>query len=78
MIWNVPLRICATTSPGVWVPAANVAAGNAGSPLGLSAYKLLDPAILGDIAGDASIDATAVSDLAASTSVAGQPEFIDS
>jgi hypothetical protein len=34
----------------------------------LAAYRLVDPAIVGDIAGDASIDATAVSDLAAYTS----------
>ena len=48
--------------------ATNVAQGASTSPMGLSAYKLVDPAIVGDIAGDASIDATAVSNLAAFTS----------
>jgi autotransporter-associated beta strand protein len=35
-----------------------------GSSLGLTAYKLVDPGVMGDIAGDGSIDATAVSELA--------------
>src|SRR5262249_47884844 len=48
--------------------ASILAQGNATSPIGLAAYRLIDPAIIGDIAGDASIDATAVSDLAAFTS----------
>src|SRR5207302_9263309 len=48
--------------------AALVAAGNPASSVGLPAFPLVDPAIVGDIAGDASIDATAVSDLAAFTS----------
>jgi hypothetical protein len=48
--------------------ANSVAQGSSNSPLGLSAYKLVDPAIVGDIAGDASIDATAVSSLASFTS----------
>src|SRR5262249_53012798 len=45
--------------------ASNVAQG---SQIGLSAYKLVDPAIIGDTAGDASIDSTAGSTLAAFTS----------
>src|SRR5262249_14286468 len=48
--------------------ANTVAQGNPSSPIGLAAYRLVDPAIIGDIAGDASIDATAVSDLATFTS----------
>jgi ELWxxDGT repeat protein len=48
--------------------ANTVAQGRPSSPLGLSAYKLVDPAIVGDIAGDASIDATAVSSMASFTS----------
>jgi N-acetylneuraminic acid mutarotase len=57
------------TITGLDVATANtVAQGNPGSPMGLAAYRLVDPAIIGDIAGDASIDATAVSDLAAFTS----------
>jgi hypothetical protein len=47
---------------------ATASAVASGSSLGLAAYKLVDPAIVGDIAGDASIDATAVSDLASVTS----------
>jgi hypothetical protein len=39
-----------------------------GNSLGLGSYKLVDPAVVGDIAGDGSIDATAVSDLASYTS----------
>src|SRR5262249_33463241 len=51
------------------VPTPNsVPQGSPSPPLGLSAYKLVDPAIVGDIAGDASIDATAVSSLASFTS----------
>jgi N-acetylneuraminic acid mutarotase len=46
----------------------DVAAGSPNSHIGLAAYRLVDPAIVGDIAGDASIDATAVSDLASVTS----------
>jgi N-acetylneuraminic acid mutarotase len=51
---------------GLDVATAGVVAG--GDSLGLAAFKLVDPAVIGDIAGDASIDATAVSDLAALTS----------
>jgi hypothetical protein len=47
---------------------ATAAAVASGSSEGLSAYKLIDPAVVGDIAGDASSDATAVSDLASVTS----------
>src|SRR5262249_20235586 len=57
------------TIDGLDVATANtVAQGSPSSPLGLSAYKLVDPAIVGDIAGDASIDAGAVSSLASFTS----------
>src|SRR5205807_7026129 len=42
--------------------AGQVAAGTPTSPIGLTAFRLVDPAIVGDIAGNASIDATAVSD----------------
>jgi hypothetical protein len=51
---------------GLDVATAGAVAG--GSSAGLSAFKLVDPAVVGDIAGDASIDATAVSDLASLTS----------
>jgi hypothetical protein len=51
---------------GLDVATAGVVAG--GGSFGLAAFKLIDPAVIGDIAGDASIDATAVSDLAALTS----------
>jgi N-acetylneuraminic acid mutarotase len=44
-----------------------VAQGNPTAPIGLSAYRLVDPAIVGDVGGNASIDATAVSLLAAYT-----------
>jgi hypothetical protein len=44
--------------------AGNVAAGSPASPIGLSAYKLVDPALIGDIGGDGSIDAAAISSLA--------------
>jgi hypothetical protein len=44
--------------------AATVAQGKA---TGFAAYQLLDPAIVGDVAGDISVDAGAVSDLAAFT-----------
>jgi hypothetical protein len=47
---------------------ATAGAVASGGSLGLSAYRLVDPALVGDIAGDASIDATAVSDLASYTS----------
>jgi hypothetical protein len=55
--------------------ASSIAQGNPISPIGLSAYKLVDPAIVGDIAGDASIDATAVSDLAAFTTHLSVPQI---
>ena len=55
--------------------AGGVAAGNQTSPIGLAAFRLVDPAIVGDIAGDASIDATAVSDLAAFTSNLHPPQI---
>jgi N-acetylneuraminic acid mutarotase len=55
--------------------AQTVAAGGANSPIGLAAFPLVDPAIIGDIGGDASIDATAVSDLAAFTSNLNPPEI---
>jgi hypothetical protein len=55
--------------------AQTVAEGGATSPLGLAAFPLVDPAIIGDIAGDASIDATAVSDLAAFTSKLIPPQI---
>jgi N-acetylneuraminic acid mutarotase len=45
--------------------AANVAAGSPTSPIGLSAYKLVDPGLVGDIGGNGSIDAAAISGLAA-------------
>jgi hypothetical protein len=57
------------TIDGLDVATANtVAQGNPSSPLGLSAYKLVDPAIVGDIGGNGSIDAGAVSSLASFTS----------
>ena len=55
--------------------ANNVSQGGSASPIGLSAFRLVDPAIVGDIAGDASIDATAVSDLAAFTSNLNPPQI---
>jgi fibronectin-binding autotransporter adhesin len=58
---------------GLDVATAGAVAG--GSSLGLSAFKLVDPAVVGDIAGDASIDATAVSDLAAFTSSLPTPQI---
>jgi N-acetylneuraminic acid mutarotase len=61
---------------GLDVATANsVAQGAPTSPIGLSAYKLVDPAIIGDIAADGSIDATAVSDLAAFTSNLHPPQI---
>src|SRR4029077_1755363 len=61
---------------GLDVATANtVAQGNPASPIGLAAFKLVDPAIIGDIAGDASIDATGVSDLAAFTSNLHPPQI---
>ena len=64
------------TITGLDVATANtVAQGNPTSPIGLAAYRLVDPAIVGDIAGDASIDATAVSDLAAFTSNLHPPQI---
>jgi hypothetical protein len=54
---------------------ATAGAVAAGSSLGLSAFKLIDPAVVGDIAGDASIDATAVSDLASLTSSLPTPQI---
>jgi hypothetical protein len=50
------------------------AVANGGS-LGLPAFKLVDPAVVGDIAGDGSIDATAVSDLASYTSNLPTPQI---
>jgi N-acetylneuraminic acid mutarotase len=44
--------------------AGNVAAGAPASPIGLSAYKLVDPGLIGDIGGDGSIDSAAISSLA--------------
>jgi hypothetical protein len=44
--------------------AGNVAAGAATSPIGLSAYKLVDPGMIGDIGGNGSIDSAAISSLA--------------
>jgi hypothetical protein len=44
--------------------AGNLAAGTPGSPIGLAAYKLVDPALIGDIGDDGSIDAAAISSLA--------------
>jgi hypothetical protein len=58
---------------GLDVATAGAVAG--GSSLGLSAYKLVDPAVVGDIAGDASIDATAVSDLASFASNLPTPQI---
>jgi hypothetical protein len=58
---------------GLDVATAGAVAG--GGSLGLSAFKLVDPAALGDIAGDASIDATAVSDLASFTSNLPTPQI---
>jgi hypothetical protein len=55
------------------VATAGAVAG--GSLLGLPAFKLVDPALVGDIAGDASIDATAVSDLASLTSNLPTPQI---
>jgi hypothetical protein len=55
--------------------ANTVAQGTPTSPLGLAAYQLVDPAIVGDIAGDASIDATAVSDLALFASTLHPPQI---
>jgi hypothetical protein len=55
--------------------ANTVAQGTPTSPLGLAAYRLVDPAIVGDIAGDAALDATAISDLAAFTSNLRPPQI---
>jgi hypothetical protein len=55
--------------------ANTVAQGSPTSPIGLAAYRLLDPAIIGDIAGDASIDATAISDLATFTANLHPPQI---
>jgi hypothetical protein len=44
--------------------AGNVAAGTPASPLGLPAYKLVDPGMIGDIGGNGSIDSAAISSLA--------------
>jgi N-acetylneuraminic acid mutarotase len=54
---------------------ATAAAVASGSSEGLSAFRLIDPALVGDIAGDASIDATAVSDLASFTSNLPTPQI---
>jgi N-acetylneuraminic acid mutarotase len=58
---------------GLDVATAGAVAG--GGSEGLTAFKLVDPAVVGDIAGDASIDATAVSDLASSTSSLPTPQI---
>jgi hypothetical protein len=58
---------------GLDVATAGAVAG--GSSEGLSAFRLVDPAVVGDIAGDASIDATAVSDLASFTSNLPTPQI---
>jgi hypothetical protein len=58
---------------GLDVATAEAVAG--GGSLGLPAFKLVDPAVVGDIAGDASIDATAVSDLASFTSSLPTPQI---
>jgi hypothetical protein len=55
--------------------ASTVAQGSPTSPLGLAAYRLVDPALIGDIAGDASIDATAISDLATFTANLHPPQI---
>jgi hypothetical protein len=44
--------------------AGNVAAGAPKSPIGLPAYKLVDPGLIGDIGGNGSIDSAAISGLA--------------
>jgi hypothetical protein len=44
--------------------AANVAAGTPSSPIGLPAYGLVDPGMIGDIGSDGAIDAAAISSLA--------------
>jgi autotransporter-associated beta strand protein len=44
--------------------ASNVAAGTPTSPVGLAAYKLVDPGMIGDIGGNGSIDSAAISSLA--------------
>jgi hypothetical protein len=45
--------------------AGNVAAGTPTSPLGVAAYRLVDPGLIGDAGGDGSIDSAAISSLAA-------------
>jgi N-acetylneuraminic acid mutarotase len=53
---------------GLDVATANsVAQGGRSSPLGFAAYRLVDPGLVGDIAGDGSVDAGAISGLAAFT-----------
>jgi autotransporter-associated beta strand protein len=44
--------------------ASNVAAGADASPKGLSAYRLVDPGMIGDIGANGSIDSAAISSLA--------------
>jgi N-acetylneuraminic acid mutarotase len=44
--------------------AGNVAAGAPPSPIGLAAYKQVDPGLVGDIGSDGSIDSAAISSLA--------------
>jgi hypothetical protein len=58
---------------GLDVATAGAVAG--GGLFCLSAFNLVDPAVVGDIAGDASIDATAVSDLASLTSNLPTPQI---
>jgi sugar lactone lactonase YvrE len=45
--------------------AGNAAAGTPTSPVGLSAYRLVDPGLIGDIGSDGAIDSAAISSLAA-------------
>jgi hypothetical protein len=44
--------------------AGNLAVGTVTSPIGLTAYPLVDPGLIGDIGGDGSIDSATISSLA--------------
>jgi hypothetical protein len=56
------------TITGLDLATANILAqGKPASPIGLPAYRLVDPAVIGDISGDGAIDATAVTDIAVFT-----------
>jgi uncharacterized delta-60 repeat protein len=44
--------------------AGNMATGTPASPIGLAAYRLVDPGLIGDIGGNGSIDSAAISSLA--------------